>query len=303
MKQFLITVAGVFAGLLLFLIGVPFLLIAMVAGAARPAADRRRRRVLELDLRERLTDQEPQNPLAALRPARRFGDVDRRRPCAAPRPTTGSRRCSCACPKAASTPAAADELRLAFKHFRAAGKPVIAHSQGLYPSGVVTSTYMLGAAARRALDAAGRVVPGDRASPTRTSSSSASSTSTASRPTTSSATSTRTRSTATSTTTTRRPTARPSCRGWARSTTPPCAAAAADRKTQPAGAARPPLEAGPYGAEDAQAKGLIDKVGQVREAEQPPCSSGRRRRQDGRLRATIAHGRQRAPASAGRRSR
>ena len=42
-------------------------------------------------------------------------------------------------------PAQSDELRLAFKHFRAAGKPILAHSQGLYPSGVVTATYMLGA--------------------------------------------------------------------------------------------------------------------------------------------------------------
>ncbi len=44
-------------------------------------------------------------------------------------------------------PGLADELRLAIKHFRTSGKPVIAHSQGLYPSGVVSSTYMLGASA------------------------------------------------------------------------------------------------------------------------------------------------------------
>ena len=36
MKQFLLTMAGVFAGLVLFLIGVPFLLIVMAAGAAKP---------------------------------------------------------------------------------------------------------------------------------------------------------------------------------------------------------------------------------------------------------------------------
>ena len=41
----------------------------------------------------------------------------------------------------------ADELRQAFIRFRASGKPMMAHSQGLYPSGAVTSTYMLGAAA------------------------------------------------------------------------------------------------------------------------------------------------------------
>jgi protease-4 len=50
-------------------------------------------------------------------------------------------------PEGGMAPASADELRLAFKHFRAVGKkPIFAHSQGLYPSGMVTSTYMLGSA-------------------------------------------------------------------------------------------------------------------------------------------------------------
>ena len=65
MKQFLITAAGVFAGLLIFLIGVPFVLIAVAVGAASgpptPAHS-----VLELDLREPLSDQSPRNPLANL---------------------------------------------------------------------------------------------------------------------------------------------------------------------------------------------------------------------------------------------
>ena len=34
MKQFLITAAGVFAGLLIFMIGVPFVLVSMLASAA-----------------------------------------------------------------------------------------------------------------------------------------------------------------------------------------------------------------------------------------------------------------------------
>jgi len=49
-------------------------------------------------------------------------------------------------PESGISPAAADELRLAFQGFRAAGKPIIAFSQGIYPEGVVTSTYELGAA-------------------------------------------------------------------------------------------------------------------------------------------------------------
>ena len=36
MKQFLITAAGVFAGLLIFLVGVPFVLVSMALNAAGP---------------------------------------------------------------------------------------------------------------------------------------------------------------------------------------------------------------------------------------------------------------------------
>ena len=64
MKQFLLTMAGVFAGLVIFLVGVPFLLIVIAAGAAQPTA-LPAQTVLELDLREDLTDQDAQNPLAA----------------------------------------------------------------------------------------------------------------------------------------------------------------------------------------------------------------------------------------------
>lgn len=57
MKQFLITVAGVFAGLLLFAIVVPVLLISWAFTATRPAAVPPAS-VLVLDLRGGLTDQE-----------------------------------------------------------------------------------------------------------------------------------------------------------------------------------------------------------------------------------------------------
>ena len=65
MKQFLTTMAGVFAGLILFLVGVPFLLIVIAAGATRPAP-LPGSVVLELDLRQALTDQDAQNPLSPL---------------------------------------------------------------------------------------------------------------------------------------------------------------------------------------------------------------------------------------------
>ena len=144
MKQFLITAAGVFAGLLIFLIGVPFVLISMAVAATGPAPVPARS-VLELDLRQPLTDQSPHNPWAGL--ASNTNSVMSI--------VTGLRRAEkddrvkglfVRLPEGGLEPGMADELRGAFKHFRAAGKPIIAHSQGLYPSGVVTASYMVGAA-------------------------------------------------------------------------------------------------------------------------------------------------------------
>ncbi len=144
MKQFLITAAGVFAGLLIFLIGVPFVLISMAAAAAGPAPTPAKT-VLELDLRDPLTDQSAQSVLAGFA----------RRGHSAMSILEGLRRAEkddrvkgvlIRLPEGGVEPGLADELRLGIRHFRASGKPMIAHSQGLYPSGVVTATYMIGAA-------------------------------------------------------------------------------------------------------------------------------------------------------------
>ena len=143
MKQFLSTVAGVIVGLLIFFVGIPFLIIVSAMGAPKPIAPRA---VLELDLRQNLTDQEAQNPFAGFsKPSLSvMSVVDTLR-----RAETDGRVKALVVrlPEGGMAPAAADEMRLAIKHFRASGKPVIAHSQGLYPSGAVTSTYMLGASA------------------------------------------------------------------------------------------------------------------------------------------------------------
>ncbi|HYG28326.1 MAG TPA: S49 family peptidase, partial [Caulobacteraceae bacterium] len=146
MKQFLLTMAGVFAGLLLFLVGVPFLLVVMAAGAAQPAAVPAGS-VLELDLREDLSDQDSQNPLAAFSGGGLsvISIVETLRHAETDDKVAGV---FVRLPEGGIAPAAADELRQAFRHFQAVGKkPVWVHSQGLYPSGVVTSTYMLGASA------------------------------------------------------------------------------------------------------------------------------------------------------------
>jgi len=145
MKQFLLTMAGVFAGLILFIIGVPFLLI-VIAASATHAPTTPTHAVLELDLRQQITDQDAQNPFAGFRGSGlsvmsiietlRKAETDSKVKAVYVR-----------LPEGGIAPAAADELREAFIHFRKVGKkPIWAFSQGLYPSGIVTSTYMLGAA-------------------------------------------------------------------------------------------------------------------------------------------------------------
>ena len=263
MKQFLITAAGVFVGLVLFLVGVPFLLVTMAAGAARPAAVPAHA-VLALDLRDPLTDQEPQNPLSQF--GRRSNSV--MSVIETLRRAEGDGRIKgvlIRLPEAGMEPAAADEIRLAIRHFRASGKPVVAHSQGLYASGVVTSTYMVGASAdelwmqpgaslqvtgiatedvflKRAFDKYGvkaeyeqRYEYKNAVNPYLYDDYT--------------------------------PAHRASQLSWMGSVyTSALAAAAADRKTDPA-KLRATLEAGPYLAEVARQQGLIDRVGQVKEAE------------------------------------
>ncbi|MFN3523379.1 MAG: signal peptide peptidase SppA [Phenylobacterium sp.] len=264
MKQFFVTMAGVFAGLVLFLVGVPFLLVVMAAGAARPPATPAQS-VLSLDLRDPMTDQDPQNPLSAFgrRSLSVMGVIETLRRAERDSHVKGL---FVRLPEGGMEPAAADELRLAIKHFRASGKPVYAHSQGLYPTGVVTSTYMVGAAAdelwmqpaasfqatglatedlffKRLFDKYGvkadyqqRYEYKNAVNPYLY--------------------------------TDYTPQHREATLSWMNSVfSAAVASAASDRKTEPH-ALRRTLEAGPYSAEEARAKGLIDRVGQVKEAEQ-----------------------------------
>ena len=145
MKQFLTTMAGVLAGLVLFFIGVPFLLVVMAAGAAKPAPTPSHT-VLQLDLRQGLTDQAPQNPFLAIgrRSTSVMSIIETLEKAKDDNKVKGV---LVRLPEGGMEPGAAEELRLAFKRFRAVGKPIIAHSQGIYPAGVTPATYMLGASA------------------------------------------------------------------------------------------------------------------------------------------------------------
>ena len=143
MKQFLLTMAGVVAGLMIFFVGLPLLLILSALSGPKPVASAS---VLDLDLRRAMNDQDPQNPLALFgrRTLSTMSIVESLRRAESDPHVKGV---LIRLPEGGLAPGEADELRLAVKHFRAAGKPVYAHSQGLYPSGAVTSTYMLGASA------------------------------------------------------------------------------------------------------------------------------------------------------------
>ena len=120
MKQFLTTMAGVLAGLVLFFIGVPFLLVVMAAGAAKPAPTPSHT-VLQLDLRQGLTDQAPQNPFLTI--GRRSTSVMSIIETLERAKTDDKiKGVLVRLPEGGMEPAAAEELRLAFKRFRAAGK-------------------------------------------------------------------------------------------------------------------------------------------------------------------------------------
>jgi len=263
MKQFLVTVAGVLVGLMLFVAIAPFALLAVVSSAARPTPPPART-VLVLDLREGLSDQDPHTPFAALGGAGLsvMGVQDTLRRAERDDRVKGL---LVRLPEGGLAPAAADELRLAFQRFRAKGKPILAHSQGFYPSGVVTSTYELAAASgdiwmqpassfqvtgvasedmffKRFFDRYGvqadfqqRYEYKNAVNPYLYSDYT--------------------------------PAHRAAELSWMGSVYETAVANAAQDRGKPSAAMRAVLEAGPYSAEEARSRGLIDHLGQVSEAE------------------------------------
>lgn len=145
MKQFFLTVLGVFTGLVLFVVVLPIvLIIAAAASSSEPATPSNA--VLELDLRAGLTDQAPTNPFAAFGGSGLsvLGIVDT---LAQAEKDNNIKVLLVRLPEAGLNPASADEIRQAVRRFRASGKPVIAHSQGFQPIGTVIASYMVGASA------------------------------------------------------------------------------------------------------------------------------------------------------------
>ena len=143
MKHFFVTLAGVFVGLLLFFVIVPVAAIGIAAAVARPQRTPDAA-VLVLDLRGGLGGgAKSLIPLANTSGALARIVLALHRAEQDPKVKAVFVRL----PDGGIEPATADELAQAFGRLRKAGKVIYAHSQGLYASGAVVSTYRLGAAA------------------------------------------------------------------------------------------------------------------------------------------------------------
>lgn len=142
MKQFLITLGAVLVAMFIMMIGIPIMLVASVIASSEPKP--KSNVVVSIDLRDGLTDQSPDNPLAFL-----TGDslstmkIVTTMHAIADDPNV--KAVVIRLPEGGMAPAASEEVRSAIRYVRAAGKPVLAHSQGLYPSTMVMASYMVGA--------------------------------------------------------------------------------------------------------------------------------------------------------------
>ncbi len=144
MKQFFITLTAAIMALLIVLIGLPIVAISWIASASKPNVNGDV--VLSLDLREKLTDQSRSQPfdfftgknmstLEIVQTLHRAAD------------DVHVKAVFIRLPEGGISPAAAEEIRDAIIYVRRASKPVIAHSQGLYPDTMVVASYMLGSSA------------------------------------------------------------------------------------------------------------------------------------------------------------
>ncbi len=267
MKQFFLTMAGVFAGLFAFFIICMVLLFGFIGAmisSASSATPTPRNTVLELDLREGVTDQAPNNPFAIFGGSglstlqivdtlAQAGDDSR------------VKVLLIRLPEAGITPAAADEIRQAVRRFRASGKVVIAHSQGFQPVGTTVSSYMIGASASELWmqNTAGFQLAGFSAEGVflgRAFAKYGVNAEFEQRYEYKNAVNEYTQSDFT-------PAHREAMTAWMTSVyTSALANAAQDRKMTPA-ALRTAIEAGPYSSAQALQRRLIDKIGQVEEAE------------------------------------
>jgi protease IV len=126
MKQFLITVAGVFLGLILFVILIPMVLISSIAGASAPVTPANT--VLSVDLREELSDVPANTPFAAFSGSSSITQLVSKLEAA--ETDSNVKGVFVRAPEGGLAPAHAEEIRQALIDFKASGKFVVAHAQG-----------------------------------------------------------------------------------------------------------------------------------------------------------------------------
>jgi protease IV len=127
-KNFVITIAGVFVGLLLFVVVLPLILIMGAVAASGPPATPSKS-VLVLDLRGALSDQPSLSPLAALTGSGATSVIEIVRKLEMAEADPAVEGLLVRAPEAGLAPAHAEEVRQALIDFRASGKFVIAHAQ------------------------------------------------------------------------------------------------------------------------------------------------------------------------------
>lgn len=127
MKQFLITVAGVLVGLFIFLFVAPFIVISMIAASFNQEPRQPAHMVLELDLREAMSDQRSPSPFAAFGGSNALLDVLAQIDAA--RADNAVEGIFIRANTDGMPAAQAEELRTALAAFRQAGKFVVAHLQ------------------------------------------------------------------------------------------------------------------------------------------------------------------------------
>ena len=142
MKQFFITLAAVVTALVLVFVALPIGLVTWVVAASKPKVPDAV--VLSLDLRQKMTDQSQNSPLSFITGSG-LSTLDVVTTLHHAADDAKVKGVFIRLPEGGMSPSAAEEIRNAIVYVRRANKPVIAHSQGLYPDTMVVASYMLGA--------------------------------------------------------------------------------------------------------------------------------------------------------------
>ncbi|GIU66890.1 signal peptide peptidase SppA [Candidatus Phycosocius spiralis] len=131
MKQFLITIAGVFMGLVLFFVLIPIILIASVTATNTPTTPTHT--VLSLDLRNTIADVPSTSPFSGFNKSISVVDIVRKLQAA--ETDKSVKGLFIRASEGGLAPAHAEEIRQALVDFKSTGKFVIVHAQGFeYPT-------------------------------------------------------------------------------------------------------------------------------------------------------------------------